>query len=117
MGSAHTHSDQNSFCLQDQGKLIFVDSGRYTYRETGERSVLKSAWSHTGCILDETPPEMSIWFLGLRKLSTIFVLRLSRVRSCSLCGGQLSCFKSIFLLAYSENHHVGRRCLACNRRY
>lgn len=58
MGSAHTHSDQNSFCLQDQGELIFVDSGRYTYREIGERSVLKSAWSHTGCILDETPPEI-----------------------------------------------------------
>ncbi|WMB29736.1 heparinase II/III family protein [Streptococcus didelphis] len=32
-GSAHSHSDLNSFCLYDQGKPIFIDPGRFTYQE------------------------------------------------------------------------------------
>ncbi|MEX5397937.1 heparinase II/III family protein [Streptococcus sp. ZJ93] len=57
MGSAHTHSDQNSFCLQYQGQPIFIDSGRYSYKDSKERIFLKSALGHTGCIIDQTPPE------------------------------------------------------------
>lgn len=58
MGSGHTHSDQNSFCLHYKGQPIFIDAGRYTYRDVEQRRFLKSAWSHTGCIIDHTPPEM-----------------------------------------------------------
>ena len=52
LGSAHSHSDENSFCLQYQGQPIFIDAGRYSYREIYERYLLKSAWSHSTCIVD-----------------------------------------------------------------
>lgn len=43
LGSAHSHSDENSFCLQYQSQPIFIDAGRYSYREIYERYLLKSA--------------------------------------------------------------------------
>ena len=57
MGSAHSHSDENSFCLQYQGQPIFIDAGRYSYREIDERYLLKSAWSHSTCMVDGKAPE------------------------------------------------------------
>lgn len=57
LGSAHSHSDENSFCLQYQGQPIFIDAGRYSYREVDERYLLKSAWSHSTCIVDGKAPE------------------------------------------------------------
>ena len=57
LGSAHSHSDENSFCLQYQGQPIFIDAGRYSYREIDERYLLKSAWSHSTCIVDGKAPE------------------------------------------------------------
>lgn len=57
LGSAHSHSDENSFCLQYQGQPIFIDAGRYSYREIDERYLLKSAWSHSTCMVDGKAPE------------------------------------------------------------
>lgn len=57
MGSAHSHSDQNSFCFYHRGQPILIDSGRFSYRECEERYLLKSAWAHNSCILDGNPPE------------------------------------------------------------
>ncbi|MDS2584164.1 heparinase II/III family protein, partial [Streptococcus pneumoniae] len=45
------------FCLQYQGQPIFIDAGRYSYREIYERYLLKSAWSHSTCIVDGKAPE------------------------------------------------------------
>jgi len=56
LGSAHSHSDENSFCLQYQGQPIFIDAGRYSYREIDERYLLKSAWSHSTCMVDGKAP-------------------------------------------------------------
>ena len=57
LGSAHSHSDENSFCLHYQGQPIFIDAGRYSYREIDERYLLKSAWSHSTCMVDGKAPE------------------------------------------------------------
>lgn len=56
LGSAHSHSDENSFCLHYQGQPIFIDAGRYSYREIDERYLLKSAWSHSTCMVDGKTP-------------------------------------------------------------
>lgn len=56
LGSAHSHSDENSFCLHYQGQPIFIDAGRYSYREIDERYLLKSAWSHSTCMVDGKAP-------------------------------------------------------------
>lgn len=57
MGSAHSHSDQNSLCFYNKGQPIIIDSGRFSYRECEERYLLKSAWAHSTCILDGYSPE------------------------------------------------------------
>ncbi|MFX3837417.1 alginate lyase family protein [Streptococcus suis] len=57
MGSAHSHSDQNSLCFYNKGQPIIIDSGRFSYRECEERYLLKSAWAHSTCILDDYSPE------------------------------------------------------------
>ncbi|MGT2711446.1 alginate lyase family protein [Streptococcus oriscaviae] len=57
MGSAHSHSDQNSLCFYHKGQPIIIDSGRFSYRECEERYLLKSAWAHSTCILDGYSPE------------------------------------------------------------
>ncbi|MDO4666299.1 MAG: heparinase II/III family protein [Streptococcus sp.] len=57
LGSSHTHSDLNSLCLYSQGKPLFVDSGRFTYREDDLRYKLKSAQSHSTCFVDDMMPE------------------------------------------------------------
>ncbi|MBD3949075.1 alginate lyase family protein [Tuanshanicoccus lijuaniae] len=57
MGSAHTHSDQNSFCLYVDNRPVLIDSGRYTYKEVPLRYLLKSAASHSTCLIDDTPPD------------------------------------------------------------
>ncbi|MGT2933087.1 heparinase II/III domain-containing protein [Streptococcus catagoni] len=51
LGSAHSHSDQNSICLYDKGEPIFIDPGRYTYKEENYRYLLKSSKSHSTCFL------------------------------------------------------------------
>ncbi|HEL2199834.1 TPA: alginate lyase family protein [Streptococcus suis] len=56
MGSAHSHSDQNSLCFYNKGQPIVIDSGRFSYRECEERYLLKSAWAHSTCILDDNAP-------------------------------------------------------------
>lgn len=61
LGSAHSHSDENSFCLQYQGQPIFIDAGRYSYREIYERYLLKSAWSHSTCIVDGKINQLRLW--------------------------------------------------------
>ncbi|WP_159543543.1 heparinase II/III family protein [Streptococcus halichoeri] len=50
-GSSHSHSDQNSFCLYDQGQALIVDPGRYTYKEESLRYQLKSQECHSTCFL------------------------------------------------------------------
>lgn len=57
MGSGHSHSDQNQICLYFKGKPIFIDPGRYTYRECPERYFLKSSLAHSTCILDQMSAE------------------------------------------------------------
>ncbi|MBS4750800.1 alginate lyase family protein [Carnobacteriaceae bacterium zg-ZUI78] len=57
IGSAHSHSDQNSFCLYVDNCPIFVDSGRYTYKEEERRYDLKSAYSHSTCLVDGISPD------------------------------------------------------------
>lgn len=57
MGSAHTHSDQNSLCLYYKGKSVFIDPGRYTYKEEALRYSLKSAVSHSTCFIENKLPE------------------------------------------------------------
>lgn len=58
MSSGHSHSDENSMCLYYQGKPIFIDPGRYTYKDSDMRYYLKSGYSHSSCIIDNTPPEI-----------------------------------------------------------
>ncbi|HEL2486860.1 TPA: alginate lyase family protein [Streptococcus suis] len=57
MGSAHSHSDQNSLCFYHKGQPIVIDSGRFSYRDCEERYLLKSSWAHSTCILDDNAPE------------------------------------------------------------
>lgn len=57
MSSGHSHSDENTVCLYHQGKPIFIDPGRYTYNDTDMRYYLKSAYSHSSCIIDDVAPE------------------------------------------------------------
>ncbi|MBG9367373.1 heparinase II/III family protein [Streptococcus sp. NLN64] len=57
MGSGHSHSDQNQLCLYHRSKPIFIDPGRYTYRECRERYFLKSSLAHNVCLLDDVPSE------------------------------------------------------------
>ncbi|MGV3010628.1 alginate lyase family protein [Streptococcus thoraltensis] len=53
LGSAHSHSDQNSFCLYDGDVPIIIDPGRYTYREDPMRYFLKSSKSHSTCFIKD----------------------------------------------------------------
>ncbi|MEQ9810141.1 alginate lyase family protein [Streptococcus jiangjianxini] len=53
LGSAHSHSDQNSLCLYDRGVPIIIDPGRYTYREDSIRYWLKSSKSHSTCFIKD----------------------------------------------------------------
>ncbi len=57
LGSSHSHSDQNSFCLYDKGKPIFIDSGRYTYKEEELRYELKKASHHSTCLVEDIEAE------------------------------------------------------------
>ncbi|KHD44340.1 alginate lyase family protein [Streptococcus hongkongensis] len=57
LGSAHSHSDQNSICLYDQGRPIFVDPGRYTYEEDSLRHELRSSKGHSTCLIDDQAVE------------------------------------------------------------
>ncbi|MEG0592281.1 MAG: heparinase II/III family protein [Coprobacillus sp.] len=57
MSSGHSHSDENSLCIYYQKKAIFIDPGRFTYNDCEERYYLKSSFSHSGCIVDDCPPE------------------------------------------------------------
>lgn len=58
LGSAHSHSDQNSICLYDLGQPIFVDPGRYTYTEDSLRHELRSSKAHSTCLIDDKPVEI-----------------------------------------------------------
>ena len=71
LGSSHSHSDENSFCLQYQGQPIFIDAGRYSYREIDERYLLKSAWSHSTCMNTILTP----YFVTTKKERECIILR------------------------------------------
>lgn len=58
LGSAHSHSDLNSICLYDKGKPIFIDPGRYTYREDDLRYWFKSARAHSTCFIRDIQSEI-----------------------------------------------------------
>lgn len=52
MSSSHTHIDYLHFNYYNKQK-IFVDSGRYTYRESKQRKYLKSIKAHNSILIDD----------------------------------------------------------------
>lgn len=57
MGSGHAHADNLHISIYGQGDPIFVDSGRYTYREDHPtRVLLKSMKAHNTAIIDNFEP-------------------------------------------------------------
>ncbi|CCI84515.1 heparinase II/III family protein [Lactobacillus pasteurii] len=57
MGSGHAHSDNLHLSIYGKGEPIFVDSGRYTYREDHPtRILLKSMQAHNSVLIDNYEP-------------------------------------------------------------
>ena len=48
----HRHADDFSFVLQDSGKWIFIDPGKYTY-DRNERHKVINSWQHNCFVIDQ----------------------------------------------------------------
>lgn len=105
IGSAHTHSDNGSFCLYHNAQPIFIDSGRYTYRDCSERYYLKSAWAHNSCLIDRKTPEVISDSWGYANYPQANYHQLVVRNGSYLVEGTYSCLNKS-RLSYSHNRQI-----------